>query len=144
MHNITESIVINASRDAVLRVITEPQHILNWFVGLDTFEPSDDYPQVGSTMKWSYKVMGITFSGTNTMLEYDPNGDRKVELTGLINGTQHYQFADVDGGVELTITTDYEMAGGVLGKLAQPVVHRTNVNNSKKGLEALKQLAENL
>ena len=34
------------------------------------------------------------------------------------------------------------LSGGVLGKIAEPVVHQTNAGNLKKSLANLKKLAE--
>lgn len=142
MPQIHESITVNASRETVDRVLVDPGYIQEWFEGLHSLSVSNDYPNPGSTQEWAYKTMGIEFKGTNTMQEYVPLSHARMGVDGLITGVQEIRQSGSDGNVTVEIIFDYEMSGGVLGKLAQPVVHSTNVNNIKASLKKIKQLAE--
>lgn len=144
MATIQESISVNASRAAVDHVLTNPEYIQQWFEGLDTLEVTPDFPNAGSQQMWSYKVMGVEFKGTNTMQEYVPQSHATLTIDGLITGTQTIRQSGQDGNVTVEIHFDYEMSGGMLGKLAQPVVHGVNVNNIKGSLQKIKQLSESI
>lgn len=137
-----ESVVANASRDTVWTLLTNASHFTDWYVGLDTVTASPDYPAVGSKLHGKYKVMGLEFTVTLTVNRISPGTDIVYTMEGVVNGTQEWQITDTTGGVEISVAVDYAMSGGVLGKLAEPVVHQANVNNFRKTLANVKQQVE--
>jgi hypothetical protein len=66
----------------------------------------------------------------------------RYQLDGLITGTQDWRITETPSGLQLNADVTYTMSGGILGKLAEPMVHQMNVSNGKKSLSNLKQLAE--
>lgn len=143
MPQIQESTIIYADRDRLWALMTTPQDILQWFVGLDTLEASADYPAAGSSQNWTYKVMGLEFKGANTVTESVPGEAIHYSLSGLMTGTMNYDLREaVGGGIQLDVHIDYQMSGGLLGKLAEPVVHQMNAGNARKSIQNLKNLAE--
>ncbi|MFQ3535172.1 MAG: SRPBCC family protein [Aggregatilineales bacterium] len=142
MQHISESITINAAPAAVWALLTTPDLILKWFAGIDSIEASPDFPAVGSTISGSYKVMGIELKATQTVQAMQPNSSIHYTLEGVVNGTQHWAIAETGGAVTLSMTMDYSMSGGVLGKLAEPAVHQVNLSNAKQSLANIKAMAE--
>jgi uncharacterized membrane protein len=142
MRQVHESIMVNASNDIVADILVSPEYVRQWFEGLDTLEVSSDHPNPGAVHTWTYKVMGVEFKGKNTVLEYIPGVKMKLQMDGLIVGMQEVRQSGEDGNVMVELSFDYEMSGGVLGKLAEPIVHQMNVSNIKKSLEKIKKLAE--
>jgi hypothetical protein len=142
MPNVKEGILISADRDTLWSLLTTPGSILQWYEGLETLEATPDYPAVGSVMRWTYKVGGIEFKGTHTVLSITPGAAISYKLEGLIMGTENWRVSETRGGLQLDVENTYTMSGGVLGKLAEPVVHQMNLSNAKKSLAKLKQMAE--
>ena len=64
-------------------------------------------------------------------------------MEGMITGTNHWVYKPEGEGTMIKAIFDYEMPGGVLGKLADKmVVERMNIENLEKSLNNLKKLAE--
>ncbi len=142
MPTFTESIQIRADRKVVWSVIVDPAKVPHWYEGMETYDADYQQVQVGGTAKWTYRTMGLEFKGTTKMLEVTPGAFLRCELDGLIKGIQEFKLSEAAGGTLLEVTTDYHMSGGVLGKLAEPVVHQMNLNNAKKSVANIKQMAE--
>ena len=142
MATVKESAVIHASVDTVWSLLTTPNQILEWYEGLDSLDPSPNYPEVGSSFAWTYKVSGISLHGTYKVLAITPHQSIKYQIDGLVTGTQDWQLQKSNGAVSLKVDTDYEVKGGIAGKIAEPVIHQINASNGKKSMEKLKALAE--
>lgn len=143
MAHLSESIMVNASSETIWSLLTTPGKILEWFVGLDTVNASADYPAVGSHVEGAYKVMGIELKATQTVTAMTPGTAIHYQLEGIVSGTQNWTVTPAGGGHQVTVEMNYNMSGGVLGRLAEPAVHQVNLTNAKKSLENIKQLAEN-
>lgn len=142
MPQLTERIVINADRDTIWSLLTDPGKIAEWYEGIDSMEGAAGYPAAGGALKWTYKAAGIEFKGSHTIQKIVRGQEIDYRLDGLITGTQNWKLNDAGGGMEVEVDTDYSMSGGVLGKLAEPVVHQMNVSNGRKSLQNLKRMAE--
>ncbi len=142
MPNVKEGILIGADRDTLWSLLTTPDSILQWYEGLDSLEATPDYPAIGSVMRWTYKVGGLEFKGTHTVRSITPGAVIGYQLDGLITGMETWRVSETQGGLRLDVENTYTMSGGVLGKLAEPVVHQMNLGNAKKSLATLKKMAE--
>jgi uncharacterized protein YndB with AHSA1/START domain len=142
MRNFKASILIHASKDDIWALLTTPDRFLSWFVGLDTCQASPNFPQVGGSLAWTYKLLAAELHGTNTLTEVKPGEVLRYRLAGLMNGTMDYVLSETPDGVRVEFSTSYTMSGGVLGKFAEPIAHQTNVENAKKSLVNLKRLSE--
>jgi hypothetical protein len=76
------------------------------------------------------------------VVEAEPGEVLRYKLDGLMTGTMDYIVTETPDGVSVEFDTEYEMTGGVFGRLAEPIAHQTNVDNAKKSLVNLKKLAE--
>src|SRR5215813_5887447 len=139
---VTDSIEMQTDRETLWNILTDPDKILQWFEGLATCEPTADYPGVGSKINATYKVAGVSFDVTNTVMNVTPGEEIHYQMDGLITGTQDWVVSDSANGLRLDFQSDYKMSGGVLGKVAEPVVQQMNVTNTKKSMAKIKQLAE--
>jgi len=89
------------------------------------------------------KSAGTKFDLTQTVLERVENESSTFKMEGMITGTNHWAYTPEGDGIRVTATFDYEMPGGVLGKLADKVVvEKMNIENLEKSLDTLKKLAE--
>jgi hypothetical protein len=91
----------------------------------------------------TYKSGGVKFDINQTVLERIEGQSSKFQMEGMITGTNQWVYQPEGEGTLVKATFEYEMPGGVLGKLADKmVVERMNVENLEKSLENLKKLAE--
>ena len=142
MEKIEESVKINADMDTIMGLLLSAKLVPRWYEGADTATASEDFPAPGSTLTTTYKVAGLELKSTLTVVELDPGTALRYTVDGAIKGTFDWLFAEAGDGVTITHVVEYEMSGGAIGKLAMPLVHRTNKGNARKTMANLKALAE--
>jgi hypothetical protein len=143
MAKVERSILINASGEAIDEITRDGTRLTEWFAGVEKAEPDDVFPNPGGKIVNTYKSGGVKFELTQTVLERTEGQSAKYKMEGMIKGTNHWVYTPEGDGILVKATFDYEMPGGVLGKLADKiVVERMNIENLEKSLENLKKLAE--
>lgn len=141
MARIQESIDISATADAVKQLLTSPAEIVKWYEGIDSVNPSGNYPEVGSIIDGAMKVMGVEIKAKQTVLENTPTR-LHYKLEGMANGTQTWTIKEAGNGVNLSIETEFELIGGAAGKLVAPAVVQMLGSNARKSLENIKKKIE--
>ena len=143
MAKVERSILINASGDQIDVITQDGKRLAEWYAGVEKAEPDDAYPNPGGKIVMTYKSGGAKFDITQTVLERNAGQSAKYKMEGMITGTNHWVYTPQGEGTLVKATFDYEMPGGVLGKLADKmVVERMNTENLEKSLNNLKKLAE--
>ena len=143
MAKVERSILINASGDQIDVITQDGKRLAEWYAGVEKAEPDDVYPNPGGKIVMTYKSGGAKFDITQTVLEHNAGQSAKYKMEGMITGTNHWVYTPQGEGTLVKATFDYEMPGGVLGKLADKmVVERMNTENLEKSLNNLKKLAE--
>jgi carbon monoxide dehydrogenase subunit G len=143
MAKVERSIFINASPESIDAITADGTRLTEWYAGVEKVEPDATFPELGGTMKTTYKSAGITFELTQTVVERVPGQTATYKMEGMITGTNHWVYTPEGEGTQVTATFDYEMPGGALGKVADKlVVEKMNTENLEKSLEGLKKLAE--
>ena len=143
MAKVERSILINASGDQIDVITRDGKRLAEWYAGVEKAEPDEAYPNPGGKIVMTYKSGGAKFDITQTVLERVDGQSAKYQMEGMITGTNQWVFTPEGAGTLVKATFDYEMPGGVLGKLADKmIVERMNIENLEKSLENLKKLAE--
>ena len=142
MASLKDGIVINTTSEKLWPFLTTPDLIRKWLEGIEFVSTKGNYPEVGSSFEWAYKVAGLALKGTNTVAELVPGQAIHYKVQGLLTGTQNWDISQAGGGVRVDVDNEYELGGGVLGKVAEPLVHQSNAATLKKSLANLKQQAE--
>ena len=143
MAKVERSILIKASVDQIDVITRDGKRLAEWYAGVEKAEPDDVYPNPGGKIVMTYKSGGAKFDITQTVLERTEGQGAKYQMEGMITGTNSWVFTPEGEGTLVKATFDYEMPGGVLGKLADKIiVERMNIENLEKGLENLKKLVE--
>ena len=143
MAKVERSILINASGDQIDVITQDGKRLAEWYAGVEKAEPDDVYPNPGRKIVMTYKSGGAKFDITQTVLERTAGQSAKYQMEGMITGTNHWVYTPEGEGTLVKATFDYEMPGGVLGKLADKmIVERMNTENLEKSLENLKKLVE--
>lgn len=142
MAHLKETIIIQSSREKIWSLLTTPDSILKWFVGLDTLSATPNYPAVGSSLAGAYKVLAVELKSTQTVTAANPGHEIHYSMEGIVNGTQDWVITETAGGLQLEMTMNYNMGLGILGKVAEPAVHQMNITNAQKSLQNVKAMAE--
>ena len=143
MAKVERSILIHASGDQIDVITRDGKRLAEWYAGVEKAEPDDVYPNPGGKIVMTYKSGGAKFDITQTVLERVDGQSAKYKMEGMITGTNSWVFTPEGGGTLVKATFDYEMPGGVLGKLADKmIVERMNTENLEKSLNNLKKLVE--
>jgi len=144
MTTIKKSILIESPVEQIETLFNDPHRLPEWYPGVAAVEPSAGYPvEVGSTCQITYKAGGMTMESKFSTVENVPHSNRIFKMEGMITGTNRWDLEQEGGATKVTVTIDYEMAGGGLGKIADKlVVERMNDKNAAAGLENLKAMVE--
>ena len=143
MTTLERSIVINASPETIDAITTDPSRLPEWYAGIQEAKSDGTYPQVGGTVESVYKAVGISFKIKMTSEEYVPGQSMRINMEGMISGTNRWTYQPEGDGTRITATFEYEMPGGGLGQAVNKlVVEKMNAENLEKSLENLKALVE--
>ena len=143
MTTVRHSVAVNASPDAIEAYSRYADSWPDWFPGVVSVEVDNDYPGVSSTAQVTFQAAGTTFDLQLTVLEYLP-GDRVVyELQGMAQGQASFGITDENGEQWVDGAIEYELPGGVLGRIADRAVVEQRVSESlEQALYNLKTGAE--
>ena len=97
----TKSITINAPVAQVFAITEDPTRWMGTYPGMEVSEVKATPEGVGTTFRWTGKLLGIPFSGTHECLEYVPN--QRFVSKSSAGPVFTWTFAPVDGGTELTM-----------------------------------------
>lgn len=145
MPRVEERIFIAAPVEKVFDYIAnKPELMPDWWPPMTMQERVTPPPtQLGSVSRFAYNMMGVEIKGEHEVTAFTPNAHLQVTTTSGIQSRFDYHFAPQGDGCELTVAVDYELPGGVLGKLANKVVvERKNVDDLRTGLQNLKRALE--
>ena len=143
MTTLERSVLINAPVDAIEAITDDARRLPEWYAGIEHAEPDDVFPQVGGKVALVYKASGVTFNLTQTSVERVPGKSGVNQMEDMITGTNRMTFAPEGEGTRVTMSFEYEMPGGGVGKLFDRlVVERINAQNLERSLKNLKGLLE--
>ena len=137
------SVVINAPPAAIDAIALDGNRLPQWYVGIEQATPDDLYPEVGGRVSLVYAVAEVSFHLALTVQELARGHHISYQMSGMMVGTQEWSHAPEGGKNRLTARVEYDMPGGVLGKIADKlVIERMNTRNLEESLENLKALVE--
>lgn len=145
MSVINKSVAIKAPLGKVFDFVTSPE---NWtrFVSslVEVRDLSPDAPAMGSTFRWTYKMMGLKFTGSGTVTEYSKNKRFGFAFKSKVPISEHYDFINRgDGVTELNVRVEFEIPGKVLKVFADSkLVERLNNLEARNILDKIKVMCE--
>ncbi len=102
-----------------------------------------EQPGVGQKFDWRFNMAGVDLRGKAEVTEYNSPHNVKIVSTGDSNSTWVYSFEEADGGTKVTLEVDYEVAQGVMQKMADKlVIDKLNQRSAEQSLENLKTILE--
>jgi uncharacterized membrane protein len=136
--------VINADRDAVWKIVGDPDCYPSFMTGLERWESSNDVPRgVGARYTVHWKIGSVPVGGLIEVVEFDDDRDIAwVGITGVaLRGRIRLRDCG-EGKTRVTFRLSYQAPGGILGYIADRIAVRQVGRNLSATLKCLKRLAE--
>ena len=136
--------VINADRDAVWKIVSDPDGYPSFMTRLERWESANDQsPGVGARYFVHWKVGAVPVGGLMEMVEFDDLRDLAwVGITGVtMRGLIRLRNAG-EGRTKVTFRLSYQAPGGIFGYIADRVAVGQVGRIAADTLKRLKKLAE--
>ncbi|MGO8767892.1 MAG: SRPBCC family protein [Mycobacterium sp.] len=137
-------IVVNADRDTVWKVLSDPDRYPGFLPHLERWERLTEGPvRVGARYTVLWKIGSIPVGGVAEVVEYDPARDLAwINITGV---TQRGRFRLRDAGsgrTRVTFRLAYSSEGGLPGLIADRVAAFWVGRSLDESLKNLRRLVE--
>ena len=136
--------VINADRDAVWKIVSDPDCYPSFMTNLERWEiTSDQRTGVGARYTVHWKIGSVPIGGVVEVSEFDPAHD--LAWIGVSGVSQRGRFRirdNGDGRTNVIFRLAYESAGNLLGLIADRVAARQVGRNMSETLKNLKRMVE--
>jgi uncharacterized membrane protein len=136
--------VIDADRDAVWKIVGDPDGYPSFMTSLERWESANDEPPgVGARYYVHWKVGSVPVGGLMEVVEFDYLRDLAwVGITG-VNLRGRIRLRDAGNGqTRVTFRLSYQAPGGIWGYIADRVAVRQVGRIAADTLRRLKELAE--
>ena len=144
MLTVREHIDVNAPAETVFDYMDEPRHQPEITPSLTRSHLLDRLPNGGSRVRYTYKILGIPFSGEVRATDYVPNERIVWSMEGGLRGTIRWYFQPLtDERSRFTYAATYAIPGpSVLHPFLKPLVRRYNEHEVRTLLRRLKSRVE--
>ena len=137
-------LIINADRDAIWKVVSNPDCYPSFMPNLERWETlTEGPPGVGSRYEVHWKIGSVPVGGIVEVVEFDVGRDLAwVAITGV---TQRGRFRLRDAGpdgTQVTFRLSYQAPGGLLGLIADRIASRQVGRELADTLKGLRKLVE--
>ena len=136
--------VINADRDAVRKIVSDPDCYPSFMTNLKRWESaSDRHRGIGARYIVHWKIGSVPVGGLIEVVEFGESSDLAwVGITGVtLRGRIRLRDAG-RGQTKVTFRLSYQAPGGILGYLADRIAVRQVGRTLSGTLKCLKQLVE--
>jgi uncharacterized membrane protein len=136
--------VIDADRDAVWKVVSDPDRYPSFMTNLERWDSANDQPPgVGARYFVHWKIGSVPVGGLMEIVEFDDLRDLAwVGITGItMRGRIRLRDAG-DGHTKVTFRLSYQAPGGIWGYIADRVAVRQVGRIAADTLKRLKKRAE--
>jgi uncharacterized membrane protein len=136
--------VIDADRDTVWKVVSDPDCYPEFMASLERWEPaSSGHVEKGARYTVHWKIGSVPIGGVVEVSEFDAARDLAwIGISGVsLRG--RFRIRDCgDGRTKVIFRLAYESAGNLLGLIADRVAARQVGRNMSATLKNLKQMVE--
>ena len=136
--------VINADRDAVWKIVSDPDCYRSFMTNLERWESSNDQPRgMGARYTVHWTIGSVPVGGIIEVVEFDDSRDLAwIGITGItLRGRIRLRDAD-RGRTRVVFRLSYQAPGGLLGLIADRVAARQVGRTIAASLKNLKKLVE--
>jgi len=142
MATIEKSITIKVAPEKVYDYFVDPAHLPEIWPSMVEIKDVKTLPKGGHRFHWIYKMAGMRFEGETETVEFELDRHLVTKSTGQIPATFDYSFKAENGYTRIDVKTEYEIPKKLLGKLAEPFVHKVNEREADTFLANLKDRVE--
>jgi uncharacterized membrane protein len=143
MAKVERTITINAPVERVFGYMTEPTTLPEIWPSMVEVKDVKRTPEhIGTTFQWAYKMAGMRFEGSSTVIEYVANQREVTKSERGISSTFVWTYQPEDGGTRLTVEVEYTIPVPLLGKLAEAFIAKQNEHEAEVMLANLKARME--
>ncbi len=142
MAKIEKSLLINAPVEKVFAFMAKPENLPVIWPSLQEVRNVQPLPNGGYTYDFTYKMAGVRFEGHSEWTEFVKNQRIVSKTGGGVSSTFIWTYQAEDGDTRVSVSVDYTTPGAVLGKLAEPIVHKMNEREAETVLANLKARME--
>ncbi|MDT7791013.1 MAG: hypothetical protein QOD59_449 [Mycobacterium sp.] len=136
--------VVDADRDAVWKVVSDPDCYPEFMASLERWEPAVEGPvSKGARYTVHWKIGSVPIGGVVEVSEFDHAHDLAwIGISGVsLRG--RFRIRDYgDGHTKVIFRLAYESAGSLLGLIADRVASRQVGRNMSETLKNLKRMVE--
>lgn len=102
-----------------------------------------EQPGVGQKFDWRFNMAGVDLRGQAEVTEYNSPHNAKIVSTGDTTSTWVYSFQEKDGGTEVNLEVEYEVAETAVQKMANKlIIEQLNQRSAEQSLANLKTILE--
>ena len=143
MSIVQRSVQIKASAHETMALLSDASRWSDWYPGMTEVDIAAPFPETGGKVAFKVKSAGLSMPITETVLDYQPGKLQLFQMDGMLSGRARWELIPEGDGTRLTATFDYELPGGVLGKIADALIaKRMNAKSLEQGLQNFKALVE--
>ena len=145
MAEIKKAIDINAPLEKVFDYVADASKALTFMPNFTRFEPLGQPRRgLGARVAAAGTVFGMPFKTQLEIVEFEENRRFVSHSTQGVKSVSTWEFRALpDGGTEVTFISDYQMPGGMLGRLFDGAVMAKEVEkNTVQTLVNLKKVIE--
>jgi uncharacterized membrane protein len=137
-------LIINADRDAIWKVVSNPDCYPSFMPNLERWETlTAGPPGVESRYEVRWKIGSMPVGGIVEVVEFD--GGRDLAWVAITGVTQRGRFRLRDAGpdgTQVTFRLSYQAPGGLLGLIADRIASRQVGRELADTLKGLRKLVE--
>lgn len=142
MVGVSHTVRIGAPVEEVFAHVDDPENHVEMTPSIAAITNVEPLENGGKRLDYTYEMVGVSLTGTMATPEYAENERIVFEMDGDLSGTLTWTFEAVDGATEVTYAAEYDLPGGVLGKVAEPIAVRYNERELRTTLENLRDRIE--
>ena len=141
MATVQRDVQLNASPSDAMAVVSDASRWPDWYPGLTGVDIVAPFPQTGGSVAFQVKSAGVSNTLTETVLAYEPDRLLLFQMKGMLSGQARWELTPDGDGTRLTTTFDYDLPGGMLGKLLDAlIIKRLNGRSLQAALGNLQSL----
>ena len=140
---VQRTVQIKASPQETMALLSDASRWPDWYPGMTELSITAPFPEKGGKVAFKAKSAGLSMPVSETVIDYQPGKLQLFQMEGALSGRARWELTPEGDGTRLTTTFDYELPGGVFGKIADAlIVKRMNRKSLGEGLNNFKALVE--
>lgn len=140
---VAQTIHIDAEPKEVFELIGDPTRYPEFLAGITRWKPLSDPPVgVGAQYRQLMKVGAVEVGGIVEVARWEEPVCIEWTAVSGVRQSGRWLLAPIDGTTELMFEIDYDIGGGIIGKLVERIASKTIARNVWASLLAARRIIE--